>query len=175
MPRLSREQNQAITRSCLLTVAQEHFARDGYAAASLDRIAEEAGFSKGAIYSNFAGKDELFLGVLEEHGRVSVEAILAAVKGAPDIDHAIERIAAWATRSSRRGNWPTLILEYARATKPHKDFRQSQEKVLRAQWKALGKLLLAFDPALAVKPEVLGALVFELTYAPAMSFVGRLR
>jgi TetR/AcrR family transcriptional regulator, transcriptional repressor of aconitase len=173
MARLTREQNQALTRSRLLSVASSHFARDGYAAASLDRIADEAGFSKGAVYSNFAGKDELFLGVLEEHGRVSVNEILDAVKGAPDIGKAIDRIAAWSARNSRLGNWPMLILEYSRATRPDDTFRKSQEKVLRAQWKALGELLLQFAPDLDAKPEIIGALVFELTYAPAMSFVSK--
>jgi TetR/AcrR family transcriptional regulator, transcriptional repressor of aconitase len=173
MTRLSREENRAQTRARLVSIASEHFAREGYGAASLDRIAEEAGFSKGAVYSNFSGKEELFLGVLEEHGRVSVDAILAEVKKAPSIDRAIDRIAAWATKSSRLGNWPMLILEYSRVAKPEETFRKSQEKVLRAQWKALGELLLAFDATLDVKPEVLGALVFELTYAPAMSFVSK--
>jgi TetR/AcrR family transcriptional regulator, transcriptional repressor of aconitase len=173
MARLSREENQARTRSRLLTVAKQHFARDGYAASSLDRIAEEAGFSKGAVYSNFAGKEELFLGVLEEHGRVSLDEILDAVKGAATIDKAIDRIAAWATRSSRLGNWPMLILEYSRVAQPEDTFRKSQEKVLRAQWKALGEVLLSFDTSLDIKPEVLGALIFELTYAPAMSFVSK--
>jgi AcrR family transcriptional regulator len=173
MARLSREETQALTRQRLLSVAKAHFARDGYAAASLDRIADEAGFSKGAVYSNFAGKDELFLGVLEEHGRVSLDQILADLQGAQSIEKAIDRIAAWATRSSRHGNWPMLILEYSRVTKPADAFRKSQEKVLRAQWNALGEVLLQFDPELDVKPEVLGALVFELTYAPAMSFVSK--
>ncbi|VXB42486.1 TetR/AcrR family transcriptional regulator [Burkholderia sp. 8Y] len=173
MARLSREQNQALTRSRLLTVAKQQFARDGYAASSLDRIADEAGFSKGAVYSNFAGKEELFLGVLEEHGRVSLDEILAELQGARDIEKAIDRIAAWATRSSRQGNWPMLILEYSRVARPADTFRKSQEKVLRAQWKALGEVLLQFDPKLDVKAEVLGALVFELTYAPAMSFVSK--
>jgi TetR/AcrR family transcriptional regulator, transcriptional repressor of aconitase len=173
MARLSREENQARTRSRLLAVAKQHFAREGYAASSLERIAEEAGFSKGAVYSNFAGKDELFLGVLEEHGRASLDEILEAVKGAENIDKAIDRIAAWATRSSRLGNWPMLILEYSRIAQPEDTFRKSQEKVLRAQWKALGEVLLQFDATLDIKPEVLGALVFELTYAPAMSFVSK--
>ncbi|KMZ12080.1 hypothetical protein BHUM_06281 [Candidatus Burkholderia humilis] len=111
--------------------------------------------------------------MLEEHGRVNLDEILEEVQGAASIDKAIDRIAAWATRSSRRGNWPLLILEYSRIAQPEDTFRKSQEKVLRAQWKALGKVLLQFDVMLDVKPEVLGALVFELTYAPAMSFVSK--
>lgn len=70
----------------------------------------------------------------------------------------------------RLGNWPMLILAYSRTARPDNAFRKSQERVLRAQWEALGELLLQFDPKLDVKPE----LVFELTYAPAMSFVSRL-
>ncbi|KMQ80324.1 hypothetical protein BPMI_02418c [Candidatus Burkholderia pumila] len=124
------------------------------------------------MYSHFAGKDELFLGVLEEHGRISVNEILEAVKGSQNTDKAIDKIASWATRNSRLGNWPMLILEYSRVARPDDTFCKSQEKLLRAQWKALGELLLEFAPDLDdVKPEFIGALVFELTYAPAMSFV----
>jgi TetR/AcrR family transcriptional regulator, transcriptional repressor of aconitase len=173
MARISREQSQERTRAQLLAVANQHFARYGYTAASLDRIADDAGFSKGAVYSNFAGKEELFLGVLEEHGRVSLAEIVEEVKRADSIDSAIERIAKWATRSSRLGNWPMLILEYSRVTDSEGTFRKSQEKVLRAQWKALGTVLLQFDEQVKVKPEVVGALVYELTYAPAMSFMSK--
>ncbi len=42
------------------------FARDGFHAATLDDVAAEAGLTKGAVYSNFAGKRELFLALLEE-------------------------------------------------------------------------------------------------------------
>lgn len=173
MTRMTREQSQANTRSRLLSVAQQHFARYGYAASSLDRIADEAGFSKGAVYSNFSGKDDLFLGVLEAHTHATVAEVFAELKDVSDIEEAIERIAAWATRNSRLGNWPMLVLEYARIAAPEDSFRKQQEKILRAQWKALGRLLLALDGSPDLKPEILGALVFELTYAPAMSFVSK--
>jgi AcrR family transcriptional regulator len=39
------------------------FLRDGYAATSLEKVADEAGYSKGAVYSNFWNKDELCLAV----------------------------------------------------------------------------------------------------------------
>ncbi|SRR5690625_4053428 len=62
---LSRQERQKQTRDALITVARGVFAEDGYHAASLDRIAREAGFSKGAVYSNFHGKAELFLAVMD--------------------------------------------------------------------------------------------------------------
>ena len=44
-----------------------NFSRDGYHGASLEEIADTAGFSKGAVYSNFGGKAELFLAVLDHN------------------------------------------------------------------------------------------------------------
>ena len=63
----TRDEKKAHTRRRLLDAAAEVFARRGFAATSLDEIAEEAGFSKGAVYSNFASKEDLFLSVLDEH------------------------------------------------------------------------------------------------------------
>ena len=65
--RLTREESRAVTREKLLASAYEVMAREGYEGASIDRIAEEAGFSKGAFYSNFESKDEIFLELLETH------------------------------------------------------------------------------------------------------------
>ncbi len=66
MPRLTRTEQQAQTRERVLEAATRVFARRGYAAASIEEIADEAGFSHGAVYSNFAGKEALFLAVYEE-------------------------------------------------------------------------------------------------------------
>ena len=63
----TRDEKKARTRRRLLDAAAEVFARSGFAATSLDEIAELAGFSKGAVYSNFASKEDLFLSVLDEH------------------------------------------------------------------------------------------------------------
>lgn len=64
---LSRRERQQQTRDALITAAREVFAEDGYHAASVDRIAREAGFSKGAVYSNFEDKPSLFLAVMDQN------------------------------------------------------------------------------------------------------------
>lgn len=64
---LSRRDRQRQTREALIFAARGVFAEDGYHAASLDRIAREAGFSKGAVYSNFDGKSALFLAVMDQN------------------------------------------------------------------------------------------------------------
>lgn len=63
----TRAQQQRATRSALIDSALRVFARDGYHGANLAVIAREAGYSKGAVYSNFAGKAELFLAVLDRN------------------------------------------------------------------------------------------------------------
>jgi AcrR family transcriptional regulator len=61
-----RRQSRAQTREELLDAAARVFARHGYHGSSVEAVSEEAGFSTGAIYSNFESKEELFLSLYEE-------------------------------------------------------------------------------------------------------------
>ena len=63
--RLSREESKRRTRELLLDAAEAVFAEKGFWGASVEEVAEEAGFSTGAVYSNFGGKDDLFLALLD--------------------------------------------------------------------------------------------------------------
>jgi len=65
--RETRADRQARTRSELIEAASTVFARRGYSGASVEEIAEEAGYSHGAVYSNFEGKADLFLAVFEDY------------------------------------------------------------------------------------------------------------
>ncbi|MBB5782373.1 TetR/AcrR family transcriptional regulator [Nonomuraea jabiensis] len=64
MARLTRAQQQERTRAAVLAAAREEFAERGYADAKVDRIAERAELTRGAVYSNFPGKRALYLAVL---------------------------------------------------------------------------------------------------------------
>jgi AcrR family transcriptional regulator len=63
--RLTREESKARTRDELLRAASRLFLRNGFVATSLADIAEEAGLTKGAVYSNFESKEDLFLALLQ--------------------------------------------------------------------------------------------------------------
>lgn len=65
--RESRAEKQARTRAELVATGAKVFGRRGYSGASVEEIAEEAGYSHGAVYSNFDGKADLFLAVFEEY------------------------------------------------------------------------------------------------------------
>jgi AcrR family transcriptional regulator len=63
--RLTRAQRQAETRSALIDAAARVFAERGFGGASVEAIADEAGYTRGAFYSNFESKEELFAELLQ--------------------------------------------------------------------------------------------------------------
>jgi AcrR family transcriptional regulator len=76
--RMTRAEKQASTRAALLDAAADAFTRVGYEAATVDGITEAAGFSRGAFYSNFESKDELFLTLIESRIQTSLHDIADA-------------------------------------------------------------------------------------------------
>jgi AcrR family transcriptional regulator len=86
-PRLTRAETRARTRERLLNAAARTFARKGFAGASVEEIAEAAGFTVGALYSNFASKEGLFLELMSGRARDRVndtEEVLAGEYPAAD-------------------------------------------------------------------------------------------
>jgi len=75
MQRLSRKEKQAKTRSSLMKSAAKIFCRHGMERASIDQVAEDAGYTKGAFYANFKNKEELFLAMLDEHFQEHIEEV----------------------------------------------------------------------------------------------------
>src|ERR1700719_1087305 len=77
--RMTREQSKAATRERLLDAARSVFAASGFHGASVEEVAAAAGFSTGALYSNFEGKEDLFLALMEreidEHAREIADAV----------------------------------------------------------------------------------------------------
>jgi len=63
--RLNRQEKKVQTRARLLDAAARVFAQRGFEVASLDEVAAAAGYTKGAVYSNFAGKTDLLIALLE--------------------------------------------------------------------------------------------------------------
>lgn len=104
LERLTPEKRRELTRAHLLAAAAEVFAERGFHGATLDQIADAAGFSKGAVYSNFESKDELFLALIQEQGEAMVQAYAEVEErlAGQDISPA-QRIAAMADVYMRDG------------------------------------------------------------------------
>ena len=70
--RLNRQDRKTQTRERLIDAAARVFAQRGFEAASLDEVAAAAGYTKGAVYSNFASKTDLFIALIER--RIEVQS-----------------------------------------------------------------------------------------------------
>ncbi|HVJ89728.1 MAG TPA: TetR/AcrR family transcriptional regulator [Labilithrix sp.] len=113
MPRLSRAESQARTREKLLATAKESFLREGYAATSLEKIADAAGYSKGAVYSNFRNKDELCLAVIDAVRAERAASLGEAVSGLTSLGERIAAFQRWAERNIGDRAWTALEVEFA--------------------------------------------------------------
>jgi AcrR family transcriptional regulator len=106
-PRRTRDEQRAQTREDLLDAAAEVFALHGYHATSVDMVAEAAGYTKGAVYSNFESKEELFLALLESR----LEDTLGSVEEIMDRAAPQDRPQAFADRRDAIPQWqPTWFL-----------------------------------------------------------------
>ncbi|MEW2480365.1 TetR/AcrR family transcriptional regulator [Mycobacterium sp. NPDC049093] len=77
--RRTRAENQARTRAALLDAAAQTCARKGYAAASVDEIAAVAGYSVGAVYSNFSSKEQLFSELMNERASGRLDQVAQTI------------------------------------------------------------------------------------------------
>ncbi|KAA1420226.1 TetR/AcrR family transcriptional regulator [Nocardioides humilatus] len=112
MARLTRTESQTRNRDQVMAAARRLFLRDGYQATSLAAIAEEAGFSTGVVYSNFAGKSELAVQVLRAIQAEQAAVLATAMTGEDPLGAKIDAIEAWAESAFDSG-WARLELEFA--------------------------------------------------------------
>ncbi len=108
-----RRPSRAETRARLLDAAVRVFVERGIAAASVDEIAEAAGFSRGALYSNFADKDALVLALLERTSHESEKEVDDLLAAHPDPDDFIRATQAMLVAPNRRDGMhhPVLSIE----------------------------------------------------------------
>jgi AcrR family transcriptional regulator len=107
--RLTRAESHAQTRERLLLAARQVFARHGFGGASVDMIAAEAGYSKGAIYSNFETKEAILFELLERYAEEQISDFKAIMK----LDPAATRgaINLWLDTMNADVDWDVVNME----------------------------------------------------------------
>jgi AcrR family transcriptional regulator len=156
--RMTRNERKERTRADLLRAARRVFVRRGFHRASLDEIAEEAGYTKGAVYSNFADKDALFLAVLEEHyeRRLAAQRQLFAELDARDLDGARRAIARGIYAAYQRDPaWWALVADFST--------HASRDPELRLQLRDLREQFLAGMAELIEAIAVQHAITFPIS------------
>jgi AcrR family transcriptional regulator len=148
--KLTPERRRELTRTTLIDAAADVFAKRGFHAASLEEIAETAGFTRGAIYKNFENKEELFYAVIERRIEAQLSRFREVLR--EDRTAAIDpgRLAAiWQEELGFDNEWLTLDLEFRLYAMRNEDARErwvAHERELRKlvarfieeQQKALG-------------------------------------
>jgi AcrR family transcriptional regulator len=90
----TRERRRQLTRAALVDAAAEVFAKRGFNGASLDEIAETAGFTRGAIYKNFEGKEDLFFAVRDHFNERTLQAFAQLLQQGTPADFDLSSLAA---------------------------------------------------------------------------------
>lgn len=118
-PPRRRRPPRAETRARLLDAAAEVFAARGFRDASLEEVAEAAGFSKGAVYSNFSGKDELFYALMTERITERVGSAAQGIEEEGDAGaQAVEVGRRLTEKLAEQPDWHLLFIEFwARAVR----------------------------------------------------------
>jgi AcrR family transcriptional regulator len=136
---LTPERRRAMTRQHLLDAAAIVFAREGFHGASIDDIAAAAGFTKGAVYSNFKNKDDLFVELLEDRISRQFALVESALESETPVEPAtqMQRMHDFIWPFMNNDEWTLLYLEFVvyAARKPEvraklaESARQSREIV----------------------------------------------
>jgi AcrR family transcriptional regulator len=130
---LSRREKQEKTRSCLMEAASKVFARRGLEDASIDEVADEAGYTKGAFYSNFKSKEELFLAMLDEKFSAEIDRMDEILSGAEDPRKEARHAAAdFASFVLADPEWTRLYFQFAAHAARDEDFREELATRCRA-------------------------------------------
>jgi AcrR family transcriptional regulator len=140
--RLNREESQARTRDLLVQAARDEIVRKGFAQATVRDIAEAAGFSQGAFYSNFPSKEAILLEVVRRHQteeRAKIETALAHGQG--HADDAMRGIERWAATINADPGWAILAVELQLQALRSPSFALGYKELNREHLEALGALI----------------------------------
>ncbi|MEN0137203.1 MAG: TetR/AcrR family transcriptional regulator [Rhodococcus sp. (in: high G+C Gram-positive bacteria)] len=150
MARLTRSESQARTRAHLVATARDLFLADGYAATSLEKVADEAGYSKGAVYSNFKNKKELCLEVLGLIHATKGQEIAAALGGGETMEERLEAFQAWAEKTLGDVGWTMLEFELIVLSRHDPELRDALTATLGVAREITVTLLKSFTDSLGV-------------------------
>ncbi|ORA57693.1 TetR/AcrR family transcriptional regulator [Mycobacteroides franklinii] len=110
--RLTRSEAQAQTKARLVESATQLYLRQGFAATSNEQVAEDAGYSRGAVYSNFPSKEALALEVIDRHTEQVIESYRQSLAGGSSADR-LGRFQVWIEQSLSDTGWALLKIELA--------------------------------------------------------------
>jgi AcrR family transcriptional regulator len=175
--RLSREESQAQTRARLIETARQLFVERGYGGTSIRDIADGAGYSQGAFYSNFASKEDVLLELLKGHMEAEgaqLSAVMESDGRAPE--QLFAELESWAATLNRDASWSMLSIELQLHANRSPTFAAKYQTVWDAHRARLGgvvgKLFATLGRTPPAEPEELAAAFMALTHGLALQGMG---
>jgi AcrR family transcriptional regulator len=166
-PRLTRKERQANTRKCLLESAAKVFCRRGLQQASIDEVADQAGYTKGAFYANFRNKEELFLAMLDQQFAARLEKVDRVLESGEGPEVQARQIGLRLDETmEEEAEWQRLFFEFSAYAMRNEDFRQELVTRRRALTDRIAEQYrtradeLGIDPPLS--PERWALMVFAM-------------
>jgi len=166
--RLSRKERQAHTRARLMRSAASIAAQRGLERASLDAVAEHAGFTKGAVYANFESKEDLFLSMLDARFAERLAELDRILSSEDDPDTQARAAAAgFIAAIESDPEWERLFVEFAVYAARNEDFRVELVARYRTMRERIAELLTARAARLGIEPVLPPGQVATMTFAMA--------
>jgi AcrR family transcriptional regulator len=161
-PKRAPTARRAATHERLVEAATKVVARRGFHAATVDEIAREAGYSVGALYSNFAGKDDLFLAVFDGHMRWYEER-LGVAAAATDTERVFSD---WMDALMRDPEQLLIFIEFwayaVRKPKLRRSFAARLAEIRTAMGEAIERRAEATGADLPLAPEALAVVLLAV-------------
>jgi AcrR family transcriptional regulator len=139
--RLTREESQAQTRATLIAMGRTHFLRYGLGGAVAEKIAEDAGYSRGALYSNFNGKEDLFLAVIREEQACRSNIFRSILRDEPSSKKRLRKMRDTIADMVTNRDWIVLRAEFEAGALRSERIRQSFVEMHRLQIHDGGELV----------------------------------
>ena len=149
---LSRREKQQRTRTSLLAAAAQLFCKRGLEGASIDEVAQAAGYTKGAFYANFKSKEELFLVMLDERFARELERLDRALAGTQEPHEEARAAAADFIHFASDDDWPRLYFQFVAHAARNEDFRQELATRHQAMRQRMTEVFKRWKEGLGVAP-----------------------
>lgn len=175
--RLSREESQAQTRTRLIETARQLFVEHGYGGTSIRDIADGAGYSQGAFYSNFASKEDVLLELLKGHMEAEGAQLSQVMEsGGRTPEQIFAELESWAATLNADASWSMLSIELQLHANRSPTFAAKYQTVWEAHRARLGgvvgKLFATLGRTPPAEPEELAAAFMALTHGLALQGMG---
>ena len=165
LKRLTRDESKKVTRTRLIEAAETLFIRKGFDDTSVEDISEMAGYSRGAFYSNFDDKEQVFLAVIDGRRPKALDGIFQQVS------EPAERIAAvrdWFSNQWRLKDFIALRMEFSRRAMRDRSVRKHLAELRRQELEtyaaSVGRYLSATAGVPADRPEIVALVLLAVAH-----------